>query len=79
MEYTWYIPTINLIGVTVPDVSIRRRRGPGRRGRGEAAPSGEAASWLHWKGKVCALRLSAYILPAASRRDAARLGETQAQ
>ncbi len=26
--------------------ALRRRR------RGEAAPSGEAASWLHWKGKV---------------------------
>jgi hypothetical protein len=25
---------------------------PRRRRLGEAAPSGEAASWLHWKGKV---------------------------
>ncbi len=44
---------------------------PQARRRGEAAPSGEAASWLHWKGKVCVLRKSAYIRPAASR-DAAR-------
>ncbi len=29
--------------------ALRRRR------RGEAAPSGEAASWLHWKGKVSVL------------------------
>ncbi len=28
---------------------------------------GRAASWLHWKGKVTVLLLSAYILPAASR------------
>jgi hypothetical protein len=46
--------------------ALRRRR------RGEAAPSGEAASWLHWKGKVTVLRLSAYILPAASRDTARR-------
>jgi hypothetical protein len=49
---------------------------PRRRRRGEAAPSGEAASWLHWKGKVTVLRLSAYILPAASRDTARRAWET---
>jgi hypothetical protein len=37
-----------------------------------AGPSGEAALWLHWRGKVSVIRLLAYILPAASR-DAARL------
>jgi hypothetical protein len=47
-----------------------------RRHRGEAAPSGEAASWLHWKGKVTVLRLSAYILPAASLDMARRAWET---
>ncbi len=48
---------------------------------GEAAPSGEAAPWLHWKEIVTVLRDSAYILPAASRDAASRpgrLGETQA-
>jgi hypothetical protein len=50
--------------------ALRRRR------RGEAAPSGEAASWLHWKGKVTVLRLSAYILSAASRDTALRAWET---
>jgi hypothetical protein len=50
--------------------ALRRRR------RCEAAPSGEAASWLHWKGKVSVLRLSAYILPAASRDTARRAWET---
>jgi hypothetical protein len=38
--------------------ALRRRR------RCEVAPSGEAASWLRWKGKVTVLRLSAHILPA---------------
>jgi hypothetical protein len=52
--------------------ALRQRR------RGEAAPSGEAASWLHssWKGKVTVLCLSAYILPAASRDTARRAWET---
>ncbi len=51
-----------------PFPALRRRR------RGEAAPSGEAASWLHWKGKLTVLRLSAFILPAASRsRDTDQL------
>jgi hypothetical protein len=59
------------IQVVTPGPALRRRR------HGEAAPSGEAASWLHWKGKVSVLRLSAYILPAASR-DTARRARAQA-
>jgi hypothetical protein len=47
--------------------ALRRRR------RGEAAPSGEAASWLHSQGTVCVLRLRAFIMPAASRDAALRL------
>jgi hypothetical protein len=45
---------------------------------GEAAPSespsGEAAPWLHTKGKVSVLRDSAYIRPAASRERHGGLG-----
>ncbi len=47
-----------------------------RRCSGKAAPSGEAASWLHWKGKVTVLCLSAYILPAASQDAAWRAWES---
>jgi hypothetical protein len=50
-------------------LALRRRR------RGEAAPSGEAALWQHWKGKVTVFRLLAYILPAASRDMAWRAWE----
>ncbi len=39
--------------------ALRRRR------RGEAAPWGEAASWLHWKGKV--LSIARFLLYPASR------------
>jgi hypothetical protein len=49
--------------------ALRRRR------RGEAAPSGEAASWLHWKGKVCVLCLSAYPASRVSGRGPAGLGK----
>jgi hypothetical protein len=38
--------------------ALRRRR------RGEAAPWGEAASWLHWKGKV--LSIVCFLLYPAS-------------
>ncbi len=43
-----------------------------RRRGGAIERSSLAASWLHWKGKVCVLLLSAYILPAASRDAAQR-------
>ncbi len=52
--------------------ALRRRR------RGEAAPSGRCSfvATLYCKGKVSVLRLSAYILPAASRDTARRAWET---
>jgi hypothetical protein len=48
-----------------------------RRHRGEAALSGEAASWLHWKGKVWFIARFR-ILPAASRPGGLGDSETQA-
>jgi hypothetical protein len=47
-----------------------------RRTRGEAAPSGEAASWLHWMGKVWFV--AGFLLYPASRvsgRGPAGLGK----
>jgi hypothetical protein len=48
---------------------------------GEPSLSGDAASWLHWKGKVTVLRLSAYhsisCMPRPGTRPG-RLGEIQA-
>ncbi len=47
--------------------SLRRRR------RGEAAQSGEAASWLHWKGKVWSVaRFGLYPASSVSGPSAAR-------
>jgi hypothetical protein len=48
-----------------------------RRCRGEAAPSGEAASRLNWKGKVTVLRLSACQPPRLGTRPGG-LGKLQA-
>jgi hypothetical protein len=50
--------------------ALRRRR------RGEAAPSGEAASWLHWKGKVWSIaRFLSYPASSISGRSPAGLGK----
>jgi hypothetical protein len=50
--------------------ALRRRR------RGEAAPSGEAASWLHWKGKVWFnSRFRLYPASSVSGRGPAGLGK----
>jgi hypothetical protein len=47
-----------------------------RRCRGEAAPSGEAASWLHWKGKVRFIaRFRSYPASRVSGRGPAGLGK----
>jgi hypothetical protein len=50
--------------------ALRRRR------RGEAAPSGEAASWLHWKGKVWFIaRFRLYPASSVPGRGPAGLGK----
>jgi hypothetical protein len=49
-------------GVRFPDVIIKNYNSHCRALSGEAAPSCEAALWLHWKGEICVLRLSAYNL-----------------
>ncbi len=52
--------------------ALRRRR------RCEAAPSGEAASWLHWKGRVWSIASARFSLYPASRvsgRGPAGLGK----
>jgi hypothetical protein len=48
--------------------ALRRRR------RGEAAPSGKAAKWLHWKGKVWSIaRFRLYPASRVSGRGPAGL------
>jgi hypothetical protein len=74
--------------VRIPDVQKKIKKmnnshGPSLRWRrrGEAAPSGEAASWLHhdWKGKVCSIaRFRVCLVYPASRfsgRGPAGLGK----
>ncbi len=53
--------------------ALRRRR------RGEEAPSGEATSWLHWKGKVRFIaRYRLYPASRVSGRGPAGLGKPKA-